>query len=94
MDQARSRARGFRESNQAKLRAYEFINNKPTILELLPPTVDAFLHHLKRAALAAAIDNVLTLRSQRFHHMKNMVGKLSQVDLFLLCLLFLSGQSQ
>ena len=38
------------------LRVYKFLNNRSTLLRLLPPTEDAFDQHLKRAALATLID--------------------------------------
>ena len=46
----------FSESSLSKLRAFKFLNNKSTLLKLLPPTDDAFMQHLKRAALATIID--------------------------------------
>ena len=39
-----------------KLRVYTFLNNRSTLLKLLPPSEDAFEQHLKRAALATMID--------------------------------------
>lgn len=44
------------DSDLGKLRAYKFLNNRSTLLKLLPPTENAFLLHLKRAALATIID--------------------------------------
>ena len=38
------------------LRVYKFLNNRSTLLKLLPPTEEAFVQHLKRAALATLID--------------------------------------
>ena len=46
----------FEGSDLGKLRAYKFLNNKSTLLKLLPPTENAFLLHLKQAALATLID--------------------------------------
>lgn len=46
----------FEDSDLEKLRAYKFLNNKSTLLKLLPPTEDAFLLHLNRAAHATIID--------------------------------------
>ncbi|XP_030833483.1 uncharacterized protein LOC105441519 [Strongylocentrotus purpuratus] len=46
----------FNESDLGKIRAYKFLNNRSTLLRLLPPTEDAFLLHVKRAALATMID--------------------------------------
>lgn len=51
-----NRADEFKEPDLAKLRAHKFLNNRSTLLKLLPPTEDAFLLHLKRAALATLID--------------------------------------
>ena len=39
-----------------KLRVYKFLNNRSTLLKLLPPTEQAFDLHLRRAALATLID--------------------------------------
>lgn len=47
-----NRGEDFDRSNLANVRVYKFLNNKSTLLKLLPPTEDAFLQHLKRAALA------------------------------------------
>lgn len=46
----------FQELDLAKLRAHKFLNNRSTLLKLLPNTEGAFLYHLKRAALATATD--------------------------------------
>lgn len=46
----------FSASSLSKLRAFKFLNNKSTLLKLLPPTEDSFLQHLRRAALATIID--------------------------------------
>jgi hypothetical protein len=43
-------------SSLAEVRANKFLNNKSTLLKLLPPTEDAYMQHLKRAALATIID--------------------------------------
>jgi len=51
-----NRGEDFDRSNLANVRVYKFLNNKSTLLKLLPPTEDAFLQHLKRAALATLID--------------------------------------
>ncbi len=39
-------------------RAHKFLNNRSTILKLLPPTEGASILHLKRAALATLIDKL------------------------------------
>ena len=39
-----------------KRRVYTFLNNRSTLLKLLPLTEKAYEQHLKRAALATAID--------------------------------------
>ena len=44
------------ESCPNRLRAHKFLNNKSTLQKLLPPTENAFFHHLKRAALSTAVD--------------------------------------
>jgi len=41
---------------RSELRVHKFLNNKCTLLKLLPPTEDAFLLHVKRAALATLMD--------------------------------------
>ena len=46
----------FEGSVLGKLRVYKFLNNKSTLLKLLPPTENAFLQHLRCAALATMID--------------------------------------
>jgi len=46
----------FKESGLDELRVHKFLNNKSTLLKLLPPTEDAFLLHVKRAALATLMD--------------------------------------
>lgn len=51
-----SSADHFEDSDLGTLRAYKLLNNKSTLLKLLPPTENAFLFHLKRAALATIID--------------------------------------
>ena len=51
-----STADHFEGADLGKLRAHKFLNNKSTLLKLLPPTENAFLLHLKRAALATLID--------------------------------------
>ena len=45
-------------SSFGKFRANKFLNNKSTLLKLLPPTEDAFLQHLKRSVLATTIDKI------------------------------------
>ena len=40
----------------SKLRVYKFLNNRSTLLKLLPPTENAFDLHLRRAVLATIID--------------------------------------
>ena len=44
------------QADLSKLRAFKFLNNKSTLLRLLPPTEDSFRLHVKRAALATMID--------------------------------------
>ena len=51
-----SKADHSEDFDLAKLRVYKFLNNRSTLLKLLPPTEDAFDLHLKRAALATIID--------------------------------------
>ena len=51
-----SKADHSEDFDLAKLRVYKFLNNRSTLLKLLPPTENAFGLHLKRAALAAIID--------------------------------------
>lgn len=46
----------FSGNSLSKLRAFKFLNNKSTLLKLLPPTEDAFQQHLRRAALATLLD--------------------------------------
>ena len=46
----------FEGSDLGKLRVHKFLNNKSTLLKLLPPTDNTFQQHLKRAALATLID--------------------------------------
>ena len=46
----------FTESCLGRLRDHKFLNKKSTLLKLLPPTEKAFFHHLKRVALATAVD--------------------------------------
>jgi len=43
------------------LRALKFLNNKSTLLKLLPPTEDAFVQHLRRAASATLVDKSANL---------------------------------
>ena len=38
------------------LKVYKFLNNKSTLLKVLPPAEDAFRLHVKRVALATIID--------------------------------------
>ena len=45
----------FEDCDLAKLRAYKFLNSRSTMLKLLPPTEDAYLLHLQRAALATTV---------------------------------------
>lgn len=49
----------FKEFDQ--LRAHKFLNSNNTALKMLPPTEDAFEHHLKRAAFATIIDKTAHL---------------------------------
>ena len=53
-----STADHFEGADLGKLRAYKFLNNKSTLLKLLPPTEDSFLLHLKRAVLATVSAHV------------------------------------
>ena len=46
----------FMGAELGKVRVYTFLNNKSTLLKLLPPTEDAFIQHLRRAALATVLD--------------------------------------
>ena len=47
----------FEGYDLVKRRVYTFLNNKYTLLKVLSPTEnDAYEQHLKRAALATAID--------------------------------------
>jgi len=46
----------FVDGELSKLRVSKFLNNKSTLLKLLPPTEDAFIQHLRRAALATILD--------------------------------------
>ena len=46
----------FQGASLSKLRVFKFLNNKSTLLKILPPTEDAFLQHVRRAALATLID--------------------------------------
>ena len=43
-------------SSLAQVRTNKFLNNRSTLLKLLPPTEGAFKEHLKLSALAVAID--------------------------------------
>ena len=51
-----NRSDAFEDCDLAKVRAHKFLNNRSTMLKLLPPTEDAYLLHLQRAALATIID--------------------------------------
>ena len=51
-----SKADHFEGSDLGKLRVFKFLNNKSTLLKLLPPTEDAFRLRVERAALATMID--------------------------------------
>ena len=55
----------FSKSSLSKLRAFKFLNNKSTLLKLLPPTEDAFLQHLRRAALATITDETAHIAKPR-----------------------------
>lgn len=46
----------FSDTSLSKLRVFKFLNNKSTLLKLLPPSDGAFLQHLRRAALATITD--------------------------------------
>ena len=46
----------FEGADLDKLRVHTFLNNKLTLLKLLPPTESAYEQHIKRVALATAID--------------------------------------
>ena len=48
-------------SSLEEIRAHTFLNKNTTVLKMLPPTEDAFLQHLKRAALATVIDKTVHL---------------------------------
>ena len=47
----------FTKSCLGRLRAHTFLNNKSTLLKLLPPTENALFNPPKRAALSTAVDN-------------------------------------
>ena len=46
----------FEGYDLVKRRVYTFLNNKYILLKVLPPTENAYEQHIKRAALATAID--------------------------------------
>ena len=46
----------FEGADPGKLRVHTLLNNKSTLLKLLPPTESAYEQHIKRTALATAID--------------------------------------
>jgi hypothetical protein len=46
----------FTNSGLDELRACKFLNDRSTLLKLLPPTEDSFLQHVRRAALATLVD--------------------------------------
>ena len=46
----------FEGADVGKIRLDKFLNNKSTLLKLLPPTENAYEQHVKHAALATAID--------------------------------------
>ena len=46
----------FEEANLDNLKVDKFLDNKSTLLKLLPPTEDALIQHVKRAALATLVD--------------------------------------
>jgi len=69
-----NRGEDFDRSNLANVRVYKFLNNKSTLLNLLPPTEDAFLQHLKRAALATLIDKSLHISKPSLTLAKWLVG--------------------
>ena len=46
----------FEGADLGKLRVHTFLNNKSILLKLLPPTESAYEQHIKRVALATAID--------------------------------------
>ena len=47
--------------------AHKFLNNRSTLLKLLPPTEDAFRLHVKRAAYATIIDKSAHIARQDLH---------------------------
>ena len=51
-----SKADHSEDFDLGKLRVYKFLNNRSTLLKLLPLTENAFDLHLRRAALATMID--------------------------------------
>jgi len=51
-----NRSDAFEDCDLAKVRAYKFLNNRSTMLKLLPPTEPSYRLHLQRAALATIID--------------------------------------
>ena len=44
------------ENSLAEIRSNKFLNNKSTLLKLLPPTEETFIQHLKRAMPTTIID--------------------------------------
>ena len=66
----------FEGSDFGKHRVFTFLNNKSTLLKLLPPTESAYEHHLKPAALATAIDMIAHICKPNVEHVKTMGGKL------------------
>lgn len=58
-----------------KVRVYKFLNNKSMLLKLLPPTEDAFIQHLRRAALATVLDKTAhNSKPITSNHVKTMGG--------------------
>ena len=69
-----NRSDAFEDCDLAKLRAHKFLTNRSTMLKLLPPTEDAYLLHLQRAALATIIDKTAHVAKPQFPHLWTMVG--------------------
>ena len=59
------------EQSLAMLRAHKFLNNRSTLLKLLPPTESTFIHHLQRAALATIIDKTAHLAKPKLPSFKD-----------------------
>ena len=56
------------------LKVYKFLNNKSTLLKVLPQTEDAFRLHVKRVALATIIDKNAHISKSAIPHCTELVG--------------------